>query len=237
MEPHSPNSLARPRTIVVVFVTLAVVFGIWLEGADDLAHQFAMFLVAVALPLAGAGVWFAWRALAKRMHIDAASRRTLQIFPDVPIRNVLRWKPQKLAPPMKDLPSFGIFTSIPLSILIFSLMNFGAPWPSTGIVIPMTLRNPGAGPNSPRTETLGVHVAAGNRFYVNAQVVPREQLREKLSQELGKRVVWTVYVEADDNVAFGDVVFAFDTIKGLGSQVFWITPRARDEWNRQPRQP
>jgi biopolymer transport protein ExbD len=234
MEPDSPKSLTRPRAIVVAFVTLAVLFAIWIEGTDGLTVQFAMFLFVATPPLVGAGIWFIWRALAKRLRIDAASRRTPQIFPGVPIRNVLPWKPQKLAPVMKDLPSFGIFTSVLLNILMFIFMILMTPRTPTGLMIPMTLRNPGAGLNSPRTETLGVYVGAGVQFQVNGEAVPHDRLREKLQQELAKRVVWTVYVEADDDVAFGKVMFVFDTITGLGAQPHWITPREREEWNKQP---
>jgi biopolymer transport protein ExbD len=231
MELDSPKSFTRPRAIVVLCAALAVLFAIWIEGTDALTVQFAMFLIVIALPLAGAGIWFSWRALTRRLRIDTASRRTPQIFPGVPIRNVLPWKPQKLATVMKDLPSFGIFTSILLNILMFIFMIFMTPGTPAGLMIPMTLRDPGAGLDSPRTETLGVYVAAGGQFYVNGQAVARDQLGEKLRQELGKRVVWTVYVEADDDVEFARLNFVFDTIKGLGAEVYWITPRVREEWS------
>ncbi len=232
MDLDSPKSLTRPRAIVVISATLAVLFAIWIEGTDSLTVQFAMFLFVTVPPLAGAGIWFIWRALTRRLRIGTASRRTPQIFPGVPIRTVLAWKPQKLAPMTKDLPDFGLFTSILLNILMFIFMIFTAPRTSTGLMIPMTLRNPGAGLDSPRTETVGVYVAAGGRLYVNGQVVAREQLGEKLRQELGKRVVWTVYVEADDDVELARVNFVFSTIKGMGVDVYWITPRMREEWDR-----
>ena len=133
---------------------------------------------------------------------------------------------------MKDLPNFGLFTSTLLNILMFIFMIFMAPRTPTGLMIPMTVRNPGAGLESPRTETVGVYVAAGGQFFVNGQAVARDQLSERLRQELGKRVVWTVYVEADDDVEFSRVTFVFGTIKGLGAEVYWITPRIREEWNR-----
>ncbi len=236
MELDSPKVPTRPRAIVVLFATVAVLLTIWIEGTDALTVQFAMFLIVTAPPLAGAGIWFMWRALARRLRIDTASRCTPQIFPGVAIRNVLPWKAQKLAPVMKDLPNFGQFTSILLNLVMFVLMIFSGGRTSTGISIPMMLRNPGPGLNSPRTETLGVYVAAGSQFYVNGEAVPQERLREKLRQELGKRVVWTVYVEADDDVEFSKVAQVFSMIKELGAEAYWITPRVREEWNRQPSQ-
>jgi len=72
------------------------------------------------------------------------------------------------------------------------------------------------------------------RFSVNGELVRREDLGNKLSQELAaKRMVWSVYYEADQETLFGDTVYAIDTIQGLGARVIWITPRIREEWKRE----
>ena len=60
-----------------------------------------------------------------------------------------------------------------------------------------------------------------------------KKLREKLVEELGRRVVWTVYVEADRDSLWQDTVFVMDTIRGLGADVCWITPKTREEWSEQ----
>jgi biopolymer transport protein ExbD len=80
-----------------------------------------------------------------------------------------------------------------------------------------------------------VYVSPEGKFYANGESVPIEQLHAKLSKELGKRVVWTVYVEADDDVEFSRVVYVFSTVKELGAELYWITPRMREEWNKQSR--
>ena len=61
--------------------------------------------------------------------------------------------------------------------------------------------------------------------------MPREKLRATLEEELSRRALWTVYFEADDDVAYGEAVYAIDTIQGLGAQVYWITPQVRQELN------
>jgi biopolymer transport protein ExbD len=86
---------------------------------------------------------------------------------------------------------------------------------------------------SPWPETLTVYVDGQGRFYVNEQPVPKEELRTKLSEELEKRMVWTVYFEADKNCTFADAIYSFDKIQGLGAQVAWITPHMREELNRE----
>ncbi len=227
------------RILPLVALVLSVIVAVWAVFFwDDYYSYGYTFLVLLLLPvmligppLAGAGIWFLWRALARKLRIDAESRRTPQIFPGVPIRNVLPWKPQKLAPITVNLPNFGHYCGFVFNVVMFIFMIV-TPRTPTGLKIPMTLRNPGAGLNSPRTETLGVYVAAGSQFYVNGEAVPQERLREKLREELGKRVVWTVYVEADNDATFSRVVYVFSTVKDLGAQAYWITPGMREEWEK-----
>jgi hypothetical protein len=54
-----------------------------------------------------------------------------------------------------------------------------------------------------------------------------------LQEELGRRAVWTVYFEANEDCTFMNATYTFDTIQGLGAKVVWITPRIRQELNRQ----
>jgi hypothetical protein len=63
--------------------------------------------------------------------------------------------------------------------------------------------------------------------------VSRELLRAKLQDELAKRVVWMVYVEAGANSVFEDRVYSTDTIQGVGAKVIWITPGMRGSGNKR----
>jgi biopolymer transport protein ExbD len=65
---------------------------------------------------------------------------------------------------------------------------------------------------------------------LNGEEVPRAQLRSKLMEQLGKRIVWMVYVEADIDTNFGDTLHAIDVIHSCGAKVIWITPKMRKEW-------
>jgi hypothetical protein len=79
------------------------------------------------------------------------------------------------------------------------------------------------------TAALGVYLAGGERYYINGQAVPREDLSARLRQELGHRAVWTVYFEADFDTLNMDAIYAMDTIQGLGANLVWITPKVREE--------
>jgi biopolymer transport protein ExbD len=54
-----------------------------------------------------------------------------------------------------------------------------------------------------------------------------------IEKELSRQMVWTVYVEADLNCSFEDVVHAMDRIQGLGAKLVWITPKTREEWKQK----
>jgi len=71
-------------------------------------------------------------------------------------------------------------------------------------------------------------VDARGRFFVNGKI--EKQLERRLREELGRRMVWIVYVEADANASFYQVIYAMDKITGLGGKVVWITPKTRKEW-------
>src|SRR5271169_3206363 len=181
---------SEKRTLPLLALVLSTILAVWVICTSENVNGFEPWQVLLAMlftltalvapALAGAGVWFLWRALARRLRIDAESRRTPQIFPGVPIRNVLPWKPQRLAPISVKLPDFGQFLSFTLNILMFVMLIFQAPRTHTGISISMRLPNPATGWNSPRSETLGVYVDGRSQFYVNGEAVPQDRLRENL---------------------------------------------------------
>jgi biopolymer transport protein ExbD len=86
---------------------------------------------------------------------------------------------------------------------------------------------------SPWTETVSVYVDGRRGFLVNGLPVRREELKAELRKELGRQMVWTVYLEADPDCLFMDVAHAMDTIQGLGAKLVWITPKTREEWKHK----
>jgi biopolymer transport protein ExbD len=78
-------------------------------------------------------------------------------------------------------------------------------------------------------EAVSVYLAVGEKYYVNGQLVPRDNLRARLLQELSHRLVWTVYFEGDHDALNMNAIYAMDTIQGLGARLIWITPKIREE--------
>jgi biopolymer transport protein ExbD len=157
---------------------------------------------------------------------------TFRIFPGMVLRNVVPFQRHRPIPLIKDLPDFGLVVGCLLYILMFIFIII-RPMVPHGLLVDIGERSVVALQKSPWPETLTVYVDGQGKFYVNEQPVPKEELRTKLREELGKRMVWTVYFEADKNCTFGDASYSFDTIQGLGAQVVWVTPHIRAELNRE----
>jgi biopolymer transport protein ExbD len=155
-----------------------------------------------------------------------------RIFPAMVLRNVLPLQRHRPMPLMKDLPHFGLVWG---SIFLIPVFFFAFVGHRThhGLTVNFRERNAVAWQKSPWPATLSVYVDGQRGFYVNGQPVPREELRAKLSEELGKRATWDVYFEADQNCPYADAIYSIDTIQGLEANLIWITPRVREELNRK----
>jgi biopolymer transport protein ExbD len=166
----------------------------------------------------------------------SAEKSTLRIFPEMVLRNVL---PLQRHPPIRlirDLPDFGLVLGSLLFILMF-IYIVSRPLTPRGLPVNIRQRNAVAWHKSPWPETLSVYVDGKDRFYLNGQPIPANELRMKLSEELAKRMVWTVYFEADERSTFMSAIYSFDTIRGLGARVVWITPEIREELNKETASP
>jgi biopolymer transport protein ExbD len=90
---------------------------------------------------------------------------------------------------------------------------------------------------SPWPDTLAVYVRTPARFFVNNQEVDRNELRSKLTEQLGRRAEWTVYFEADADTVYMDAVYAMDVIQCCGAKLIWVTPKMREQWLHTPESP
>ena len=155
----------------------------------------------------------------------------LRIFPKVPLRYSLAFREFRPAATHPQLPNFGMYWGWILMALMIILWII-TPRAPTGLLVRVPSRYIAARPRAPESESLGVYVAVGGRYYVNGQLVARDQLRSRLEQELGRRSFWIVYFEGDEDVGYGQVVYAVDTIRGLGAQAYFLSPRIRADFNQ-----
>lgn len=203
-------------------------------AADSEFYEDAVWLTQfMSILFAGAGVTLVLRGVGFWLGEFVGKGRSLRILPELNLRSVL---PARARRPMTLLVGFQVFAPVWISllmILVFMFMLFEVPLTPRGILV--HLEKPGVAPvrNSPWPESLGIYVGEDG-FRLNGRLVARQELQSRLKEQLAKRMVWTVYLEACDRVRFDSVVFAIDVIQKSGAKVIWITPKIREELDRQP---
>ena len=154
---------------------------------------------------------------------------TLRLFPEVVPRNYFRLLRHRPMPLITQLPNFGLMYGAVLWILVFIFMIVTPQGHYYGLPIELRTHDSVVWQKSPWQETLSVYLAVGEKYYVNGQLVSREGLRGRLKQELDRRMVWTVYFEADNDTLNMNAIYAMDTIQGLGAKLVRITPKIREQ--------
>lgn len=154
-----------------------------------------------------------------------------RIFPEMVLRYVT---PIAKHPPLRlihDAPHWGLFCGSLLWILIF-VSTIYAPLTSHGLFVSWRKPDPVVWEKSPFPDTLQVYVRTPAQFFVNNEKVSRNELRSKLTEQLGRRAEWTVYFGADADTSYMDAVYAMDVIQGSGAKLIWVTPKMREQFRR-----
>jgi len=203
---------------------------IWTLADEDEFHSAliqdaCLFLggIGLALVLLGRSSW---------LPSDIAEKEPIRMLPEMAMRNVISWKQHRPMARIKGLPNFGLMFGCTLWILMFIFM-IERPWSRQGLLVDFRKAEAVGVEKSPWGETVGVYVDAQREFLVNGQAVSGEELEAKLKKELSRQMVWTVYLEADSDCPFMNVVQAIDTIQGLGAKLVWVTPKTREEWSHK----
>jgi biopolymer transport protein ExbD len=133
--------------------------------------------------------------------------------------------------PASTLPTVAYFyaTTFFLLVLVVAPFQLGRFPRSHGIparllradVIQATMDQPTTG--------LLVYVDQNERLYLNSKPIAPKELRRALEKEFALRADWSVYVEADPDVAYRTVVQAMDLVRSAHGKVIILTPRTRAE--------
>lgn len=163
---------------------------------------------------------------------DPFAPRVPRIFPELRLAHLTSWRGRRRVPFLSDLRQFapgmaGVVMTVLVVFVIFQAGNRNSVGFRVNLHGPSRTTAASAWP-----ETLGVYVDGRRGFHVNGEPVGARDLGDKLRAELGKRVVWVVYLEADKDCLYMDLTYAIDTIEGLGATLVWITPQMRKELDR-----
>jgi biopolymer transport protein ExbD len=219
---------------IVLFLSIPIGFT-YVEMYPVNHSTVAPVLFWFCVSLTGAGGLLVFRAAFGLLPVTWQWNPNLHIFPGVPLRNVLAWHRHRPTPLITQLPNFGLIFGAVLWILIVLFMVLREPRHYHGLPIDLRTHDSVIWEKSPWQGTLSVYLAVGEKYYLNGQQVPREALRTNLQQALRRRMVWTVYFEADYDTLNADAIYAMDTIQGLGAKLVWITPKVRKELQQKDR--
>jgi biopolymer transport protein ExbD len=122
-----------------------------------------------------------------------------------------------------------------LELVLITVFMTITPITPQGLTVDLATRQIAKATDSPWPETLSLYAGANGTIYLNGAEVAPGELRARLQQELNKRTVWIVYIEADNDVEASIPFSMIDMVQGLGAQVFWITPAVRKEWDEDAR--
>jgi biopolymer transport protein ExbD len=195
-------------------------------------EQVGGLILILCVFLAGTGILLMLRGLGDWAFGYFFDRRPPRIFPEMVLRNVIPWKLHQPMPPICDISNFRV---VCVGVLFVCLVFFLLLTPLTpkGLLVDFREQRAMGVEKSPWTETISVYVGARKGFLVNGHRVKPEELEAKLKEELSQQMVWTVYLEADSDCLFMDLVRVIETIQGLGAKVIWITPKTREEWKQK----
>jgi biopolymer transport protein ExbD len=230
-----PKSLVKAGIATVGMVTILFwAITVQLKTTDSFDSREISGLIQYAcLFLGAAGVMLVLRGICSLLLEFFGIAKSLRIFPALVLRNVLPLRQHCRMPMIADLPHFPLLLSSFLLILMFVFIILGTPLTSRGLLVKVRNHTFAAWQRSPATETLGVYLDEEGQFWMSGQPVARDRLRANLKEELGRRIVWTVYFEAQDGARFSHAAEAMDTIQSLGAKLVWVTPQTRKEFNRE----
>ena len=132
------------------------------------------------------------------------------------------------------LPPFGLSYTLVLSSLtvptfLIFLYAWGWDRPSIGIRIstaevPLLSARPVSSEFSPLVRLKQAGSGRPPRLYLNSNPLRREELGDALMNELKLRPDWVVYVQADEQVSWSDVIGAMDIIRSRQARIVLLVP-------------
>ena len=134
---------------------------------------------------------------------------------------------------LSAVPFNFISLFVGLELVLLTIFMTITPTTPVGLTLDLAPRQLSRAVDSPWRETMSVYVSDAGVFYVNGEAVARSELASSVKQELGRRLVSTVYVDGANDVEAGEVIYAIDQVQGVGGEVLLVTPAVRQQWNEQ----
>ncbi len=147
-----------------------------------------------------------------------------------------RWAQRlPLKKPFWTLPSFGLLAGLVFIVVVLSdrLIKTAAyeSFHSRGIYVRPSQTVSIEKKSVTQIESLVVHIeagppGAGSKLYLNGTLLAWTELQRVMQKGIGRPSECTVFVSADENVAWYDTVQAIDIARGLGCKVVLLTTKS-----------
>jgi biopolymer transport protein ExbD len=189
---------------------------------------FEMTLLTSCL-LIGVGAGFLGVSCALPAAIEVPSRESLAIFKTLRVRREASRRKLMVMGPASILPTVGYFYAATFFLLFLTMVPFRLGRSRWDQGIPARLLRANliqASLDQPQTGLL-VEVDGNGDLYLSSKPVTAAELQRALEDEFARRADWSVYVEADPDVAYAGVVRAMDTVRGAHGKVILLTPDTR----------
>jgi len=124
-------------------------------------------------------------------------------------------------------PAFALWAAPVLVILIIIFMVVLQPYPARGLYVKVLKPGPSA-TTDPLSDPVVVQILDAGlgvkpEFYINSKPTSWDRFGADLKNELKVRPNWVVYVQANPNLAWANIVNAVDVAKGLHANVVLLT--------------
>jgi biopolymer transport protein TolR len=82
-----------------------------------------------------------------------------------------------------------------------------------------------ATPQTTTPDQIVLEVKAGRKFFLNTEPVPAAGLQARLTEVYAPRPRKVIFVKADEDVTYGDVIYAVDTARASNIEIVGLIPR------------
>lgn len=213
--------------------------------ADDAWDQdFALLLLGSLMMFAAAGI--SLMAIFVLARIRSQSEQPFIFRLAGSAGQFFQWgRRQPLRKSFSGLPTFGWTAAAVFAILVALMMMLELGFRRHSIGLNVHLLKPGAVPavrdygKPPVVLHLALPDGPGRtpQAYLNSQAVAWESLAGVVSESLKARPDRIVYIEADEELQYRDVVSAVDAVRSAQAEVVLLTPEKRGVIQRQRRAP
>ena len=121
-----------------------------------------------------------------------------------------------------------------IDILLVLLVIFMVITPSTQKGIDLKLPETASGTDPSNIKVVILSLKKDHSIMLNKDKVPFEILQSKLRDIYSTRQDRTIFIRANSELTYGEVVKIIDIVKSAGVEVIGIVPEKYDEWSLKP---